>query len=416
MTVRGAYKNIFAPFMMIPETIPDAIQNFCLVGINYRKSDIRVRGKFSLSKEHSISVLQEALVRNLPGCMVLSTCNRTEIYGLCEDPDELAEMLCGYTHGGPGDFTSQGYRFRGLAAIRHLCKVAAGLDSQIIGDYEILSQLKLAARLAKENRCMNSFMERIVNYALRASKEIKTTTRLSSGTVSVAYAAIGIIRERFPDTWQKRILLAGTGKLGNHIGKNLRDYLPGCSLFFTNRTDEKAIALAAECGAKFVPYQDLPAEADAADIIIVSSTAESYTIVPSFFVSRKERLILDLSVPQNVSPELRVMEGVTLLNVDEISARLNQTISIRQAEIPQALSIINHTMEELSEWHHRQMNNPVLRKMKVLFHELCEADATCIISEEKIHKAVSSLAVQLHSQDNKGCQCISAMNGYLQIN
>ena len=119
-------------------------------------------------------------------------------------------------------------------------KVAAGLDSQIIGDYEILSQIKLAAKVAKENSCLNSFMERVINYALQFSKEIKTKTNLSSGTVSVSYAAIEIIKERIADISTKKILLVGAGKFGNHIAKNLKNYLSGSSLFFTNRTDKKA--------------------------------------------------------------------------------------------------------------------------------------------------------------------------------
>ena len=145
-------------------------------------------------------------------------------------------------------------------------------------------------------------MERVINYALQASKEIKTTTKLSSGTVSVSYAAIEIIKEKIADLSNKKILLVGTGKFGHHIGNNLKNYLPDSSLFFTNRTDKKALKLAMECDAEFVPYKYLALEADAADIIIVSSAAENYTIHPSFFTTPKSRLILDLSVPQNVNP------------------------------------------------------------------------------------------------------------------
>jgi glutamyl-tRNA reductase len=402
--------------MYIQQPIQGSLNNFCAAGINYRKSDISIRGKFSLLPEHSILLLKQAVSKKFPGCMVLSTCNRTEIYGMCDHPHELIEMLCIHTHGNMKDFIEHGYQYQGLSTIEHLFKVAAGLDSQIIGDYEILSQIKKAAKLAKDNYCLNGFMERVVNYALQASKEIKSTTKLSSGTVSVSYAAIEIIKERITDLTNKKILLAGAGKFGHHIGNNLKNYLSESSLIFTNRTDKKALKLAMECDAKFVPYKDLAPEADAADIIIVSSAAENYTIHPSFFKTSKPRLILDLSVPQNVNPAVGLIQGISLLNVDEISVILDKTISLRQAEIPKAMSVINLTIDDLMEWYHKQSNSPLLRKVKTQLYELSEIHFTNQFREEKIHKAVSSLAIQLHNQNNKGCQCIHALSSYLHMN
>ncbi|MEP6950302.1 MAG: glutamyl-tRNA reductase [Ginsengibacter sp.] len=402
--------------MHILEPSRNFLNSFCIAGINYRKSDICIRGKFSLLPEHSILLLKQAVSKKFPGCMVLSTCNRTEIYGMCDHPHELIEMLCIHTHGNMKEFIEHGYQYQGLSTIEHLFKVAAGLDSQIIGDYEILSQLKQAAKLARDHVCLNSFMERVINYALQASKEIKTTTRLSSGTVSVSYAAIEIIKEKISDLTNKKILLVGTGKFGHHIGNNLKTYLPGSSLFFINRTDQKALRLALECDAEFVPYSNLGHEADAADIIIVSSAAESYTIHPSFFITGKPRLILDLSVPQNVDPAVANIKEILLLNVDEISAILDKTISLRQAEIPKAMSIINATIDNLMEWYHKQSNNPLLRKVKTQLYELSEIHFINQFREEKIHKAVSSLAIQLHNQNNKGCQCIHALSTYLHMN
>lgn len=348
--------------------------------------------------------------------MVLSTCNRTEIYGICDHPHELIEMLCIHTHGNMQEFIEHGYIHQGSRAIEHIYKVAAGLDSQIIGDYEILSQLKQAAKVSKAHNCMNTFMERMVNFALRSSKEIKTKTKLSSGTVSVSYAAIEIIKEKINDAAGKKILLVGTGKFGHHIGKNLQHYLPESALMFTNRTEEKALSLAKECNATFVSYQDLAKAANDADIIIVSSTADHYTIHPSFFEEEKNRLILDLSVPQNVDPAVKTLKGVQLLNVDEISVILDKTISLRQAEVPKALAIIDATMQDTMEWYRRHSNSPLLRKIKEQLHKLNKSHLNDAYSEEKIHKTISSLAIQLHTEDNKGCQYISALSSYLHMN
>ncbi len=396
-------------------TYNNSLNNFCIIGINYRKSDTSIRGKFSVSPEQSINLLTQVVAEKIPGCLVLSTCNRTELYGLCHDPHELIELLCIHTHGNMEDFLKLGYIYQGLAAIGHLFKVASGLDSQIIGDYEILSQLKQSAKIAKENGCLNSFMERAINYALQVSKEIKTKTKLSSGTVSVSYAAIELIKEKIKNPANKKILLVGTGKFGNHIAKNLKDYLPETAISFINRTDEKASELAELHNAAFVSYKNLPASCSNADIIIVSTTSDSYTILPSFFVEGNPQLVLDLSVPQNVDPAVKNLPGVTLLNVDEVSIILDKTISTRRAEVPKALEIINQTLNSLEEWHRQQFNNPSLRIVKTQLYQLNEIYFKDD-NNERIHKTVSSLAIQLKYKNNKGCQCIIALNSYLQMN
>jgi len=392
------------------------LSQFCIAGINYRKSDVNIRGKFSLSQEQCEYLLRQAIGKHVPGAFVLSTCNRTEIYGICNQPNELIELLCLHTQGTVHDFIEHGYIYHGLRAIEHLFKVAAGLDSQIIGDYEILSQLKHATSFARQHGSMNSFTERVINFAIQASKQIKTDTHLSSGTVSVSYAAIEIIKEKIPDLSNKKVLLVGTGKFGNHIAKNLRNYLPGCSLSFCNRTDDKALMLAQAYEADFIPYDNLSGVADNFDVIIVSAAAENYIISLSHFKTSKSRLILDLSIPQNVDPSVKNILGIELMNVDEISIILNKTIHRRKSEIPKALQIIDHTITELNEWYSMQLNNPMLRKIKLQLHELSKQHSDVTDHKERIHKTVSSLAIQLRKQNNKGCQYIHAMNDYLQMN
>jgi glutamyl-tRNA reductase len=387
------------------------ITDFCVAGINYRKSDVIVRGKFSLTTEQCEQLLKEVVKKHIPGAFVVSTCNRTEIYGL-SSPQELIELLCMHTQGRIKDFTDHGYTFRGVEAVDHLFKMAAGIDSQIIGDHEILSQLKNAAKFAKQHNCINSFLERLINFAIASSKRIKTETKLSSGTVSVSYAAIEIIKEKISRLDNKKILLLGTGKFGHNIGTNLKTYLPECSVVFCNRTDEKASELAEKCKADFIPYKDLAAAADSADIVLVSTSAESYTILPSFFTTEKERLILDLSVPQNVDPAVKNIKGNQLMNVDEISAILDNTIDMRRSELPMALQIITETIAELKEWYSNQVHNPVLRKMKSQLNEL--AGEKTPSSKEKIHKTVTFLAIQLRKENNKGCQYLNALNNYLR--
>jgi glutamyl-tRNA reductase len=396
-------------------TFGSSLNNFTIVGINYRKSDITIRGKFSVSPEQSFSLIKEALSQKIEGCLFLSTCNRSELYGICSDSRELTDILCNYTNGDINEFMKQGYVYSGRDAIEHLLRVASGLDSQIIGDYEILSQLKYAAKISKENGGLNSFMERAINFALQASKEIKTKTKLSSGTVSVSYAAIQIIKEKNKDLRNKKILLIGTGKFGNQIAKNLKDYLPGATISFCNRTDEKAYLLAEKFDAGFVAYKNVESACNEADVIMVSSSSENYVVLPSFFVSEKPRLILDLSSPQNVDPLIKLNDQITLMDVDEVSVILNQTISAREAEVPKALKIINETLNDLEDWHRQQANSPLIQKVKSQLLQINDA-YQIEDDKEKIHKTVASLAIQLKHSVNKGCECINALNSYLEKN
>ena len=395
-------------------TYNSSLNDFCIVGINYRKSDMNIRGKFSLSAEQSELLLKESIAKKIAGCMVLSTCNRTEIYGL-SDQQELIQLFCLNTSCSEKDFLDHGYVHRGLEAIGHLFKVASGLDSQIVGDYEILSQIKHAAKTAKELGCVNSFMERAINYALQVSKEIKTKTKLSSGTVSVSYAAIEIIKEKIEELAGKKILLVGTGKFGNQIAKNLKDYLPGTHVSFANRTNKKALQLAELYHGEYISYENINTACNDADIIIASSAAGSYTIHPSFFFTGKTRLILDLAVPQNVDPDVLKIPGTTLLNVDEVSRILDKTISLRQSEIPKALEIIDDTLSSLEQWHRQQFNNPLLVLVKSQLFQLNEIYFD-EMNGDKIHKTIATLAIQLKHKNNKGCLCINALNSYLQMN
>lgn len=394
-------------------THQDFLPDFCIAGINYRKSDVIVRGKFSLTTEQCELLLHEVVKKHIPGAFVLSTCNRTEIYGISSSPQELIELLCLHTQGRIKDFVEYGYTHRGLLAVDHLFKMAAGIDSQIIGDHEILSQLKMAVKFAKDHNCINNFLERIINFAIESSKRIKTETKLSSGTVSVSYAAIEIIKAKIPELINKKILLVGTGKIGNNIAGNIKTYLPECNLLFCNRTDEKAAELAKKCNTRFIPFADLSNAANEADVIIVSTSSETYTVLPSFFTNEKERLVLDLSIPQNVDPAVKNFPGIELMNVDEISSILNQTIDKRRTELPKALRIINETSNELQEWYALQANNPVLRKMKSHLNELAVEKTP--VNKEKIHKTVSTLAKQLKKENNKGCQYIHALNNHLEL-
>src|ERR1700712_2523204 len=172
------------------------LSHFFVTGINYKKTDTLIRGSFAIGPVQYDQLLNQAADYGVRDLFVLSTCNRSEIYGIADHPENLINLFCSQTQGSSELFRELAYQKNGLRAVQHLFDVGAGLDSQILGDYEIVGQLRQAMKFAKEKGFVNHFLERTLNQVLQSSKEIKNNTALSDGTVSVAYAAIQYIREQ----------------------------------------------------------------------------------------------------------------------------------------------------------------------------------------------------------------------------
>src|SRR6185312_7198183 len=302
------------------------IAGFFVAGINYKKTDAGVRGQFAISNEQYEKILSLAPSFNVSELFVLSTCNRTEIYGFADNSAHLAALLCTQTTGDLAAFMEAAYIRRGESAIQHLFEVAAGLDSQILGDYEIVGQLKNAVKFSRDRKYIGPFSERLVNSVLQASKAIKNQTALSGGTVSVSFAAIQYIRERFANPADREILVIGTGKIGRNTCRNLVDYLDTRNLTLINRTESKAAELAAEMGVRHAPAGSIEACVKAADIILVATNAEQPTLLKSWLEGAGEKMIIDLSIPCNVEASAAGLAGITLINVDELSKIKDETL------------------------------------------------------------------------------------------
>src|SRR5215831_12682997 len=192
------------------------ISKFYVAGINYKKTDAEARGQFAVNNDQYSSLLGQGPLTGLNEFFILSTCNRTEIYGFAEQPSQLIHLLCSETEGSEETFKQLAYIKNGIEAIEHLFNVAAGLDSQILGDYEIIGQIKQAVKFARNKQMIGSFMDRLVNAVLQSSKAIKNQTALSDGTVSVSFAAVQYIREKVTDVSNKQVLLIGVGKIGRN--------------------------------------------------------------------------------------------------------------------------------------------------------------------------------------------------------
>jgi glutamyl-tRNA reductase len=223
---------------MSPENMTAKLYN---IGLSYKKADVKVRGAFSITKDNQKLLLKEAKSQGIDGIFVLSTCNRTEITGFAKHPFQLISLLVKYSQGTLEDFIPVSNVFKNKDAVAHLFNIGTGLDSQILGDYEIVSQLKHSFKLAKKQGTINAYLERLMNSVLQASKEVKNRTELSSGTTSVSYAAIQFLIDNVENYNNKKILIYGLGEIGKNTCKNVLGYTSNKQVTLINRTMKKAL-------------------------------------------------------------------------------------------------------------------------------------------------------------------------------
>ena len=340
-------------------------RNLYNIGVSYKKADAHTRGRYSLSKENQIKLLKEAKEIGFEGIFILSTCNRTEITGFAEHPYQLIQLLCKYSDGNVEEFARISNVYKGNEAVNQLFRIGTGLESQILGDYEIVGQLKLAFKLAKKYHTINAHLERLINLVLQASKKVKNTTQLSSGTTSVSYAAVQYIIQNIPSYNSKNILVFGLGKMGKHTCKNLAEYTKNKAVCLINRTEEKAISFVKEhTSIRNSSIENLTQEIANSDILIVSTGSDTPTVTKEHLSSDKEILILDLSMPENVDTSVSEFENVSLVNVDELSKITLETLSTRQKEVPKAEEIIEVHKEEFNDWLNNRKLVPAINALK----------------------------------------------------
>ena len=323
---------------------------FYAIGLSYKKADAEVRGHFSLSETAKQQVLKQAKQNGIESVLLVSTCNRTELYGFAEHPYQLIHLLCENTKGTVEEFQEVAYIHKNKEAINHMFRVGSGLDSQILGDFEIISQLKFGARASKKEGLLNSFTERLVNAVIQASKRIKTETELSSGATSVSFASVHYIMTTVQNISDKNILLFGTGKIGRNTCENLVKHTKNSHITLINRTKNKAEEVAGKFNLLVKDYKNLQEELNASDIVIVATGAQNPTIYKELISTDKPLLVLDLSIPKNVNEDIKELSNVTLVHLDDLAKITDDTLEKRKAYVPAAEGIISEVMAEFNSW------------------------------------------------------------------
>lgn len=337
---------------------------FYAVGLSYKKADAEIRGKFSLDAAAKTRLLEQAKNEGIESLIVTSTCNRTEIYGYAEHPFQLIKLICENSQGSVEAFQKVGFVYKNQEAITHMFRVGTGLDSQILGDFEIIAQIKSSFSQSKALGLANAFMERLVNAVIQASKKIKTDTEISSGATSVSFAAVRYIINNVQDIGNKNILLFGTGKIGRNTCENLVKHTKNEHITLINRTKEKAEKLAGKLNLIVKDYSELHLELQKADVVVVATGAQNPTIDKAILNLKKPMLILDLSIPKNVHENVEELADVTLIHMDYLSQLTDETLENRKKHIPAAEAIIEEIKEEFITWTKGRKFAPTINALK----------------------------------------------------
>jgi glutamyl-tRNA reductase len=325
-------------------------QKFFVAGLSYKRSDLNHRSRFAFNHDECVTAY-----RNHRGhFFILSTCNRTEVYGFTVNESDVQNILLEKANCTLGELQSLIYIKEEDEAISHFFRVAAGLDSQIPGDYEIIAQVKSAFTLAKEHSKTNGFMEKVFNYALQASKEIKNTTSFSDGTISVAYS----VASQLAKAEVEKVTVLGAGETGELVIKYLRKLRPGLQINLVNRDKARLQLVANEYDVTPFPIAMLSEAIFDSDALVVTTNATAPLVDIEHIDGSTLKMVFDLSVPRNIHSS--IYDIMNVMDVDNVSKQINMTIEKRLREVPKVESIIFDHIEEFKEWTLRREKYSIL--------------------------------------------------------
>lgn len=330
-------------------------KKFYAIGVNFHKTDTQQRSKYSITTAQITETYQQSSPC-LEHYLILSTCNRTEIYGFapCEYVIlSFLKSLSGVSH---EEIKAHTFIKEGDEAIKHLLTVASGLDSQIPGDYEIIGQIRNAFQLSKNLGRSNGYIEKVVNQAVLVSKTIKNTTAFSDGTVSVSYAVVQQVRQAMERENLRKICVVGLGKMGHNTLKYLLQHTPDAQITLVNRDEKKLEEVATANQLKAIPFSSLTEAVRESEIVIVATGVDEPILHLNQVKGTSVKYIFDLAMPRNVAPDVYNYDEVKVFDVDQISATVNDTLDKRLAEIPKVKAIVQSKAQEFFDWQERRKN------------------------------------------------------------
>lgn len=343
-----------------------------VLGLNHKSAPVEVREKFSLSDEEVYLALASTFsYESIKEMVILSTCNRTEIYAVLDNVRHAEKFLKGFVYDIAGyqeDNKDYFYFYDGSECIRHLYKVAASLDSLVLGEGQILSQVKKAYSIAREAQTTSTVLNILFHRAITIGKRVRTETLIAHNTVSVSSAAVGLAGKLFTDFSKCKVLLVGAGKMGVLTALNLKS--SGCNdIYIANRDSERAAELAQRVNGKTVLLENVVDSICDMDVIITSTGATHYIIEKRALrnvmeqCKNKKIILIDIAVPRDIDPAVENLPGVELYNIDDLQQVVSENRKLREQEAQIAQQIIKKETKALIERYNYLSLQPVMQLM-----------------------------------------------------
>lgn len=355
-----------------------------LLGVSHRTAPVELRERLDFSSRDVGAAVESLSARaSSAESVVLSTCNRSEIYVVGEDlvraRAEIVAFLSEY-HQLPSEaFSPHLFAFDDVAAARHLFRVASGLDSLVVGEPQILGQVKSAFQAASERRCTGPLLTKTFHWAFGVGKRVRRETTLGEGAVSVSFAAVSLARKIFGRLNGRRVLVVGAGEISTLTAQHLRSQ-GVAEIVITSRTTAHADELAAEVGGRSVPWTNLRPAIANADIVLTATGSQRPIITREDIETghgrkRAEPLfIIDVAVPRDVDPAVGEIEQVFLYNVDDLQGIVQENIARRGAEIARAEAIVDEEVARFTAWQRSRRAVPTVVALRQRFEDIRRAE------------------------------------------
>lgn len=367
--------------------------NIAVIGINYKKTPLEIREKFSFTDDEKIDVINNLMNLDIvEECVVLSTCNRTEVY-ICgnfieSDLSSIEKIFCDVKQETTYRIKKYFYVYMGRNAAKHLLRVCCGLDSMLIGEDQILGQVKTAHHLSLQKGTSGNVLNTLFRDAITAAKEVKTTTELSQNSVSIGALAVKRIEEMFAgDLNEKTAMIIGTGQMGANVfchlcSKNIKE------IYLTNRSHGKAEELIkTDSCASTILYENRYEYMNECDIVISSTTSPHYTItmdlLETVLKDKKKRVFVDLAVPRDIDIAIVDIEGVHYIHMDQLEADKENNIGLKHIEAEKADNIIEHYLMEFEKWYEFRQSLPLVREIQKYVEDFSKKNAEIALKRLK---------------------------------
>jgi glutamyl-tRNA reductase len=350
------------------------MKNILLIGMNHKTAPLEIRERLALTCDDDAVLLREMM--DMPGireAMFLATCNRVEVLARSEDAVDTAEKMKEFIFRRGNlpveEMTRCLYLYSDGEAVRHLFRVASGIDSMIMGEPQILGQVKDAYRRAVEHNTTGIILNRILHHTFRTAKRVRTETGISGNAVSVSFAAVELAKKIFGDLREKTILIVGAGEMSELAAKHLINHTVG-RIIIANRTYAKAVQMAELFHGTAIEFEQLPEKLQEADIVISSTGAPGYVITTPMISAalhrRRNRLLflIDIAVPRDIDPEAGKIDNVYLYNIDNLQDIVDENLKTRKKEAELAETIIEEEIVKFQDWYNSLEVVPTIVSLK----------------------------------------------------